>query len=94
MKVYIVMARMEYEGSDVARVFASKDAADAFVKRCDAHRVKKFDIPSPPPIEDTPENDKAHQEWFAKIKRWEKRHPAPNFSGYDGFDVVEQRVWP
>lgn len=64
-----------YDGGDtVIGVFAEKDLADAFVEKC--KRADARAPQAPEKIEDTPENDKLYDEWYAKLQRWEARHPA------------------
>ncbi len=90
MNVYLAMAEYSYEGASVVKAFATKPDADAFVTRCNEHNAKER--PPAPPIEDTPENDAAHEAWWAKVQEWEKAHPAPDNTGADSFYVREIAV--
>ena len=85
--VYIVMAQTYHEGSDPVRAFLDEVAANEFAARCEAHERK---APQAPAIEDTPENDAKHEEFWEKYKRWRKRHPAGESNALcDSFPVWE-----
>lgn len=83
-QVYLAMAEWAYEGSCVVRIFESEADATAFVAACNEHSGKK---PPAPPIEDTPENDELHRKWWAKLMRWERKHPASGHSSADHYLV-------
>ena len=87
-KVYLVLACYCYEGSDAVKAYADEAAAKAFASVCGVYHGTRSDIPSPPPIEDTPENDAAHDKWYRKVQRWERKHPAGSqFASADSFIV-------
>lgn len=89
-RVHIVMADYAYEGSNIVRVFESAGGAGLFVLKCRAHGEKRPE--SPPPIENTPENDAAHEAWYQKMQAWEKRHPAKPHTGADSYSVSVWKV--
>lgn len=92
--IYLAMADTAYEGTEAMRAYAVKAEAKAFCARCNEYQSTRIDIPSPPPIEDTPENDAAHKKWFRKIERWESRHPAGRrHASCDHFHVKEMALF-
>ncbi|WP_206141153.1 VRR-NUC domain-containing protein [Burkholderia sp. Tr-20355] len=81
-EIFLVMANTMYEGSDPARAFASKEAADAFAQRCRDYE----DARKPIPEIDTPQSE--WDSWYASDRAWEQAHPAAPFSRRDSYDVT------
>lgn len=90
-RIYLAMAEWDYEGSSVARIFEAEADAAAFVAACNAHAEKQ---PPAPPLEDTPENDELHRKWWAKLMRWERKHPAQGQSSANRFVVRPHDMVP
>lgn len=90
-KIYLVMADTIYEGSRPVKVFRNKHRAQALADVSNDHEAKK--PRGPDLIEDTPENDAAHDRWWSRLKSWERQHPAGKAyaSGGYSFSVVPLR---
>lgn len=87
-RVFVVLARTEYEGSDPIRAFFDKAGADAFSAVCDSYNQQR--PPAPDTIEDTPENDAEHDAWNEARQEWEQAHPAGKDNvSCDSFPVME-----
>lgn len=84
MKVYLALCEYDHEGFSVMGVYASKEAADARVAMCRAHRAKR---PPWPPLgcgSHSPE----WKAWSALSDAWENAAPE-GFEKGDGYSVDE-----
>lgn len=91
-KVYLLFGG-DSESSAMLKVFAERADAQARRLACEAHQERRPKYPTV--IEDTPENDKLHDDAHAKMERWRKRHPGgPAGWIYSYFSVGEERVVP
>lgn len=89
--VHMVMATTDYDGSDALRAFTTEAAAQAFAEKCRAYSNTR---PTPPHVEDSPENDKAWDLYAARQRRWDARHPAGEcYSRHDQFSVIPLRLY-
>ncbi|WP_342051262.1 hypothetical protein [Cupriavidus sp. OTU4054] len=91
-KVHMVTADADYDGADVLRAFTTDAAAKAFAEKCRSYSDTR---PTPPNvIEDSPENDRAWDEYNARQRRWEARHPAgEDYAHHDHFSVSPLKLY-
>jgi len=71
--VCLVMGNNSYEPGSPVRVFATRKLAAQFVEKWNKHQPKNPDPPTV--IEDTPENDKLHDDWRKAHERWRNSSP-------------------
>ena len=84
--IYIVSDYTNYEGGSPIRAFASKADAEALVTAFDEHQDKRPDYP------DSDAPDDAYEKYERAVKRWEKKHPAPDSSYCHGLVIAEMQL--
>ena len=85
--VFIVIAGVEYEGSNAVKAFELRAEADAFRDACGAYQQTQ---PSTPELGDTPGNDVEWEEWAKADTVWRDAHPAGEDNTSSEYYLVQE----